>query len=274
MLLFLFLCVVRRLQYPVLSPPHALMKEKFASPIHGPFTGRGTRWTIGIDSDLFLQTITNCKYIVKDIPYYKEGAFGKAIIDALTSFGDQRVQRLKLALPLGVAYEHYMTESEALKLQPRIHRQSAMMKAGIVREEFEPMLTGLKAVVSDSIPTPDQYMVEMISADVAALQADTFRISEFRQNYITGHIDLKKKKLLFLSIPLDEGWHITVDGKPVEPIMANYAFIGLPLEMGSHDVALVFKVPLLQAMGLTSLCSRVLYVVLVLLTMRLKLVTG
>ena len=27
---------------PVLSPPHALMKEKFASPIHGPLTGRGT----------------------------------------------------------------------------------------------------------------------------------------------------------------------------------------------------------------------------------------
>jgi uncharacterized membrane protein YfhO len=229
-----------------------------------------TRWAIGIGNDLFLQTITNCKYIVKDIPYYKEGPFGKAIIDSLTSFGEQRVLRLKLALPLGVAYEHYMTESEALKLQPRMHRQSAMMKAGIVRQEFVPMLTGLKALVSDSIPTPDQYMVEMITADVAALQTDTFRVSQFRQNHITGHIDLKKRKLLFLSIPLDEGWHIKVDGKPVEPIMVNYAFIGLLLEQGSHDVALVFKVPLLKAMGLTSLFSWVLYVVLVLLTILLK----
>ena len=39
---FPFLCVVRRLQYPVLSPPHALMKGKLVSPIHERLTGCGT----------------------------------------------------------------------------------------------------------------------------------------------------------------------------------------------------------------------------------------
>jgi uncharacterized membrane protein YfhO len=229
-----------------------------------------TRWAIGIGNDLFLQTVTNCKYIVNNQPHYKQGAFTKAIIDSLTCFGDQRVLRLKLALPLGVTYDQYMTESEAFKLRPRINRQLSMMKVGIVRQEFVPKLAGLKAVVSDSIPAPDKYTINMIYVDVAARQVDTFRVDKFSQNHITGHIDLKKRKLLFLNIPRDEGWHITVNGQPTESVLVNYAFIGLPLDAGSYDIALTFEVPLLKTAGLISLCALLLYGILMLLQFVIK----
>ncbi len=229
-----------------------------------------TRWAIGIGNDLFLQTITNCKYIVNNKPHYKQGAFIKSIMDSLTCFGDQRVLRLKLALPLGVAYEHYMTESEALKLRPRINRQLSMMKVGIVRQEFVPLLAGLKAVVSDSIPAPDKYTIDMIYVDVAARQVDTFRVDKFSQNHITGHIDLKKRKLLFFNIPNDEGWHITVNGQPTEPILVNYAFIGLPLDAGSHIIEMVYQVPFLKTAEIVSLCAGILFFLLICLSLVLS----
>ena len=112
--------------------------------------------------------------------------------------------------------------------------------------------------------------INMIYVDVAARQVDTFRVDKFSQNHITGHIDLKKRKLLFFNIPNDEGWHITVNGQPTESVLVNYAFIGLPLDAGSYDIALTFEVPLLKTAGLISLCALLLYGILMLLQFVIK----
>ncbi len=69
-------------------------------------------------------------------------------------------------------------------------------------------------------------------------------IDYFSQNHIKGHITLDTTAMMFFSIPYDQGWKATVNGKikPLEKI--NFGFTGLLLEPGKHAIELTYEPPL------------------------------
>ncbi len=58
---------------------------------------------------------------------------------------------------------------------------------------------------------------------------------------VSGHLDLEEAGKLVLSIPRDDGWKITVNGKESQADTFGGALIALNLEPGEYDVALRFE---------------------------------
>lgn len=83
-------------------------------------------------------------------------------------------------------------------------------------------------------------------------QVEKIRKTEFTNiqylNYkITGNINNKEEGILQLSIPFSDGWKCYVDGKEIETLRVNTAFIGIPLNSGEHNVEFVYHTPWLKA---------------------------
>ena len=76
-------------------------------------------------------------------------------------------------------------------------------------------------------------------------------------NEFSGTIDITGNKVLCITVPYEDGWTAYVDGKETEILRANYAFMGLNLSEGHHEIVLKFQVPYLTngiIVSLVSLC--------------------
>lgn len=79
-----------------------------------------------------------------------------------------------------------------------------------------------------------------VSSDLENIDKDAFEITEFKENQLKAKVHMKEDQLLFLSIPWDKGWRVTVDDKRVQPSKVLGAFMGIPMEKGEHDIKLTF----------------------------------
>ena len=85
---------------------------------------------------------------------------------------------------------------------------------------------GLRVAVSDNAE---------INKFHRAVNSNQLNISSVESSdHIEGNVTLDNDKILFTSIPFDEGWHVYEDGKEVEKIKLANAFIGLDLGAGEH----------------------------------------
>ena len=74
------------------------------------------------------------------------------------------------------------------------------------------------------------------------LKSNQLNITDFKENYIKGNIDVTDGNILFLSIPYDEGFKILVDNKEVEYYKIIDNFIGLDLEKGHHNIEIIYEI--------------------------------
>ena len=77
------------------------------------------------------------------------------------------------------------------------------------------------------------------------LQQEQFRLDEMTDTTVAGQIEASQAGLLFLPVPYDKGWTAYIDGEKVsiEPYLDS--MISLPVDAGTHDVYLVYHVPML-----------------------------
>ena len=86
-----------------------------------------------------------------------------------------------------------------------------------------------------------------IDEQVEKIRKTEFTNIQYLNNKITGNIKNKEAGILQLSIPFSDGWKCYVDGKEVETLKVNTAFIGIPLNTGEHNVEFVYHTPWLKA---------------------------
>jgi len=67
-------------------------------------------------------------------------------------------------------------------------------------------------------------------------QKEVLNINEFSDSHIKGTINVSEKRLLFTSIPYDEGWTVKVDGKKKKIEKVGDAFIAIELPKGEHEI--------------------------------------
>lgn len=72
------------------------------------------------------------------------------------------------------------------------------------------------------------------------MTAQAFQIKEMTSHSIFGTVTAKEDQKLFLSIPYDAGWKVTVDGKKVKTEKIGEAFLAVPLSEGTHEISLSF----------------------------------
>ncbi|MFW5804502.1 MAG: YfhO family protein, partial [bacterium] len=73
-------------------------------------------------------------------------------------------------------------------------------------------------------------------------------------------------------IPFDEGWSVTVNGKPRKLHRVNIGFTGLLLEPGKHDIVLKYSLPFIKTSLLITFFGLVLFVVLLIIDRKFRLI--
>jgi uncharacterized membrane protein YfhO len=214
------------------------------------------KWLIGPMDRLLLKTMLNTKYV-----FYKQDNkfnFASAGYVPLSSFGDVVVAKNAFYLPFGYSYNKIIPLSQLRRIQDNTQKDEMLLNACAVDDKDLSDFNGIQQVSATDSLAPLTF--ESYGKYVGELKADTFRMAHFDENDIIGDIHLSNKKLLFFSIPLDNGWHAFIDGKEAKKYKANVGFTGLILEKGDHHIELHFTVPLLAAGAWISAISFLIYI--------------
>ena len=78
------------------------------------------------------------------------------------------------------------------------------------------------------------------------LKENELKVSKCNDKEIVGTVNLKENSIMQISTSYTTGWKAYVDGKKVNTIRVNTAFVGIPLEAGEHSIELKYEVPYLK----------------------------
>ncbi len=102
---------------------------------------------------------------------------------------------------------------------------------------------------------------ELFLKSVQELKQNQLKVTHHNKNYLKGTIKVgNDKRVLFTTIPYEKGWTILVDGKQQEYHKIFDTFIGLDLEVGTHQLEFKFIPPLFKLGTLISLIASILFI--------------
>lgn len=93
----------------------------------------------------------------------------------------------------------------------------------------------------------------LLSASAAQTQAETLSLTASSDRRIEGFAQTQDTRTVFLAIPYDSGWSLTIDGESASLTQAFLGFSSFTLPAGSHEIALVYTPPGFMAGLLLSL---------------------
>ncbi len=198
-----------------------------------------TRWAAGIRNRPLLEIFTSVKYKTMK---FKQGEAQNAGFGftKVNSFGDVTLYKNSNALPLGLAYQEFVTRSQFNKL-PQIAREVALLRGVVVEDNEVSAFTGygMRPMNLGTIPRdPAQLTPQVFSADVNARRTTGMKMKRHGQNLINGTVNLATKQAVLFTIPYDEGWKATVDGKEVPTQLMSIGFTGIIVDAGQHEIEL------------------------------------
>lgn len=208
-----------------------------------------SRWATGLISRPILQSFASVKYTLSKDPSIHVTEMG---YDSLTTIGNVSVYRGKYYLPLGFTYDKYIPSNVFSGLSAT-QKDISLIKAFVINNERKDKFNSF--TTPDLKDTAKNFTYDDYASYTRALKEDTLKIIEQSNNLIKGTINLKKKKLLFFSIPFDKGWAAIVDGKKATIEMVNVGFMGLILDKGEHTVELKYSAPLMKEGAIASAVS-------------------
>ncbi|HXD93716.1 MAG TPA: YfhO family protein, partial [Bacteroidia bacterium] len=176
---------------------------------------------------------------------------------SLTQFSDIKVLRNKFALPLGFTYNTYMTQTDYKKIKKNLQDVS-LIQSVFVADSLQNSVVGIQKY--NGIDSNIVYTIDKLGLDIASRKKDTLAISEFLPTHIKGNIDLKEKKILFLSIPFDKSWAAKVNGTDQKMFIVDGGMSGLLLDKGNNTVELTFTSRYFKLSLITTLLSMLAYI--------------
>jgi len=202
-----------------------------------------TRWVSGVKNDPLLQVLTGVRYLLF------KGNWGSYpiltdIYTEIGNFDDVTVLKSKYALPMGVAYDAYMMQSDFSRLDSE-HKQIALLKAIIIPDGLASDLSTMTRVSGSNLPT-GTYSTNELKNDTEKLKANGFHLNSFSNSRIDGEINTKIKQLVFFSFPFDRGWEATVNGNEASILMVDGGLSAVLVEPGNNVISLRYSPPFVE----------------------------
>ena len=158
-------------------------------------------------------------------------------------------------IPYGFSYDYYMSKDFCDSYNEE-NRAGLMLKAILLSneqiEKYGYMMTDLNEVVNETTDgyqdkTTLSFSEEAYSYDCAKL-ADTAAYSfETDNSGFTAKVTRNKESLVFFSVPFDEGWTATVNGKEAEIEKVNVGFMAVKVPEGASTIRFDYATPGLKA---------------------------
>ncbi len=96
---------------------------------------------------------------------------------------------------------------------------------------------------------------EALSLDAKELKKSGATFVKADDGKFTAHLTRDQSNLAFFSIPYEEGWSVTVNGKKAEIIKANIGFMAVEVPAGNSEVVFTYRTPNLNIAIIVSLSA-------------------
>ncbi len=151
-------------------------------------------------------------------------------------------------VPYGFSYDYYMNY-DFCDDYSKSNRSHLMLKAILLTDEqikkYGQYMTDISTLKSSGTYTTGNIKLsftdDAMAVDSAALRetaADYFSIDN---NGFTAKVKRDKKSLVFFSVPFDEGWTATVNGKAVDVEKVNVGFMAVAVDKGESEIRFTYK---------------------------------
>lgn len=193
-----------------------------------------TRWAKGLVDRPVLLSLASGRYWLSK---RTDNALQNMGMDSINKFGDVKVYKNKFALPFGFVYDKVVGEDEFKKLSAN-QKDFSILRACVIGNEDKATFASLPVFnVADTLQpmTFDNYLQY-----VNNLQKDKFEMTRFTENNFGGKVTTDSPKILFFSMPFDEGWKATVNGLETKLYRLDCGLTGLLTQKGANTVELSF----------------------------------
>ena len=87
------------------------------------------------------------------------------------------------------------------------------------------------------------YALQKDELDIAydELADEQLEITDFSDTEIKGKINVKKRGILYLSIPYEKGWSVYVDGEKTNSVKVLHSMLGAEVGAGEHEITLKYS---------------------------------
>lgn len=143
-------------------------------------------------------------------------------------------------VPMGFVYDEYMTKAELDTIDDS--KKAALMLHAICLEEDRSLFY---TDILQHLQDPKGYRVtrETYYEDCLNRRALTVRDLQRTKTGITCTSDFIKDRMVFFSIPYDDGWSCYIDGAKVHIEKANVGFMAIRVPQGNHEIEFVYRTP-------------------------------
>ena len=165
-------------------------------------------------------------------------------------------------IPMGFSYDSYITRSELAEV-PQDKRELLMLKAIVIEDEDE---EDWQDILSHYDYSQAVYEEEQYEEDCLARRETSCGDFRYTNSGFEATISPEKDRILFFSVPYEDGWSATVNGEPAEIYKTNVGFMAVRVPAGeSVRISFQYATPglLLGTMiSLLSILILVLYLIL------------
>lgn len=154
-------------------------------------------------------------------------------------------------VPLGFTYDYYVTKAQSDNTAD-IQRSNLMLKAMLLTDKQVAKYGGLMDNIANLNPLGEgyediiysfYYSDEEIAEDAKNLRNSAISGFKRTKSGFESSITMDKNNLVFFSIPYDEGWSATVNGKAVEIEQVNVGFMAVYAPKGTNKIVFTYETP-------------------------------
>ena len=146
-------------------------------------------------------------------------------------------------VPMGFTFDYYLSKG-MWDGTSTSYRTNLLMRALVLsNKQIEKYGSYMQPIANNNVQmTEEEYLQEC--SNRAASACDSFR---YDSSGFTATISLENPNLVFFSVPYDEGWTATVNGKPADVEEVDNGFMAVAAEAGDNTIAFHYTTPGLHA---------------------------
>ena len=190
-------------------------------------------------SNYALRGLLSVKYLItkpeKQQDFLAEADAGWEYYDTLDGF---TLYENTNYVPMGFAYDYYLTESE-YESTVTVTRSNILMRALVLSDEdaaaYGQYLQPLPSYELNDL-TYDRYVQDC--ADRRSMACDVFQMTN---SGFHAEITLEKANLVFFSVPYDDGFTATVNGKEAEILRVDEGLMAVLCPAGENSIDFVYQ---------------------------------
>ena len=155
-------------------------------------------------------------------------------------------------IPYGFCYDYYMSEEEfdcyGGTAKARMLLKAMLLNKGQIKKYSSYFADISTLDVEDIYADSPDYLTlslsnEALKNDSARLRNNACYYFEKTDSGFKSEINRDKKSLVFFSVPYEEGWSATVNGKKVEVEKVNFGFMAVPVDEGISEIEFTYETP-------------------------------